>query len=275
MSLRLKTPFNIMNNRIEEKFKELRRKNKKALIAFITAGDPDLRMTHDLVLAIEKSGADIIELGVPFSDPLADGPTIQASSFRALLKGASLKKILKLVKDLRQKTNIPIALMTYYNPVFHYGDKRFVHDAVHCGVDGIIVPDLPPEEAGGLIGFAKEAGLATVFFLAPTTTPLRVQKVVRASTGFVYFVSLTGVTGARKAVADTLESKVREAKRKTSVPICVGFGVSTPQQVKAISRFSDGVIVGSAIINEIQKSKSRKAAVLNVSRFIQQLKKAM
>lgn len=264
-----------MKNRIDQKFESLKKKRKKALIAFITAGDPDLKLTYDLVLALEQSGADIIEIGVPFSDPLADGPTIQASSFRALQQGTSLPKILACVQKLRQKTEIPIALMTYYNPVFHYGESRFIHDAAKSGVDGLIVPDLPPEEAATLIKSAKKENLSTVFFLAPTTTKERVKKIVQASTGFIYFVSLTGVTGARTAIPSSLKAKVKYARSKASMPVCVGFGVSTPQQVKSISSFCDGVIVGSAIINKVRAATSRSQAIRSVSRFVKELKKPL
>ena len=185
-------------NRIDRKFKELRGKKKKAFIAFITAGDPNLKTTEELVLAFEKAGVDIVELGVPFSDPLADGPTIQASSQRALNKGVTLLKVFDLIKRLRQKTEIPIALMMYYNPIFHLGEKNFVAKAVQSGVDGVIVPDLPPEEAKTLTALARKNGLSTIFFISPTTTRSRMKKNVNASTGFVYYISLTGVTGARK-----------------------------------------------------------------------------
>ena len=180
-------------NRISAKFKELKKRRKKALIAFITAGDPSLSATEKLVFAFERCGVDIVELGVPFSDPIADGPTIQASSQRALTKGTNLKGILNCVKRIRKASQIPIALMTYYNPVFHLGEKNFVRLARQSGVDGVMIPDLPPEEARTLIKEARKNNLATVFFVAPTTTKERVKNIVSASTGFIYYVSLTGV----------------------------------------------------------------------------------
>lgn len=258
-------------NRIDQKFKELNKRKKKAFIAFITAGDPSLAVTEQLVLALEKAGADIVELGVPFSDPLADGPTIQASSQRALQKGVSLNKILNLVASIRRKSKIPIALMTYYNPVFHFGEREFINKAKQAGVDGIIVPDLPAEEAGGLIKLAKKSDIATIFFIAPTTTTKRIKQIVKKSTGFIYYVSLTGVTGARRELPKEIVSHVRLVKRLTRTPVCVGFGVSTPVQVKAISRFADGVIVGSAIVNEIAKNSGKKNLVSRVVRFVAQL----
>jgi len=262
-------------NRIDHKFKELKRKRKKAFIAFITAGDPSLKVTEELVLAFEKNGVDIIELGVPFSDPLADGPTIQAASQRALKNHVTLNKILNLVKKIRLKSQIPIALMTYYNPVFRYGDDKFVQRAVKMGVDGVIVPDLPPEEAGNLIGSARKNNLSAIFFLSPTTTPKRMRGIIKVSSGFIYYVSLTGVTGARRKLDHNVTKNVRLAKRLTGKPICVGFGVSTSQQVKAISKIADGVIIGSVIIKNIEKNKGKKNLVRNVSKFVHQLTKGL
>lgn len=262
-------------NRIDQKFKELRKRKKKAFIAFITAGDPSLQLTEELVLAFEKSGVDVVELGVPFSDPLADGPTIQASSQRALKKHVNLIKIFHLVQGIRQKSQIPLALMTYYNPVFHYGEKDFVRQAKESGVDGMIVPDLPPEEADTLMRLAKKAELATVFFIAPTTTPQRMKRIAQASTGFIYYVSLTGVTGARRQLPPAFLQQIHTAKRLTAKPICVGFGVSSPRQVKSIARAADGVIVGSAIINAIVKNKGNRYLVQNVSRFVRRLSQGL
>ncbi|MFH0754988.1 MAG: tryptophan synthase subunit alpha [Candidatus Omnitrophota bacterium] len=258
-------------NRIDQKFKELRAAGKKAFIAFITAGDPDLETTEALVLSFEKSGVDIVELGVPFSDPLADGRTIQAASFRSLQKGTTLLKILEMVKRIRQHSSIPIALMTYYNPVFHFGDRAFVDQAKASGVDGVIIPDLPVEEAADLRSYSLEAGLSTIFFLAPTTSLDRMQAAVDAATGFVYFVSVTGVTGSKVVVASDIAAKIRSARRLTDKPICVGFGVSTPDQVRSIAAIADGVIVGSAIVKEIERNAGKKGLVMHVSRFVKEL----
>ena len=202
-------------NRIDIKFKQLRKAGKKAFIAFITAGDPSLKDTERLVVAFEKAGADIVELGVPFSDPLADGPTIQAASFRALQRGVTVKKILATVQRIRRVSEVPIALMTYYNPVFHFGEERFVKAAMAAGVDGVIIPDLPVEESGALRRHAKAAGLSTIFLLAPTTTKERMPGILNASTGFVYFVSVAGVTGARKTVPREIAKNIRLAKTMT------------------------------------------------------------
>lgn len=261
-------------NRVDQKFKELRKRKKKAFIAFITAGDPNLNATEKLALAFERAGVDIIELGVPFSDPLADGPTIQAASQRALKKHVNLGAILKAVARIRRRSQVPIALMTYYNPVFHYGEKKFAAAAKRSGVDALIVPDLPPEEAHPLMKAARRNGLAVVFFLAPTTRRARMKRIVAASTGFIYYVSLAGVTGARRKLPADVLAHVRSAKRSTKKPVCVGFGVSTPAQVKAIARVADGVIVGSAIINQIRKHAGSPRLAARVAGFLKPLVKA-
>lgn len=260
-----------MKNRIDKKFAELKKKKGKAFIAFVTAGDPSLKTTEDLVVSLERDGVDIIELGVPFSDPLADGPTIQTASQRALKKGVTLRKILDAVSRIRKRSQIPIALMTYYNPVFYYGEARFLKDAKEKGVDGLIVPDLPPEEAQNFIKAAKERNISTIFFLSPTTTKKRMEKIVRVASGFIYYVSLTGVTGARKRLEQDLIANVKRAKRLTKKPICVGFGISNPKQVAAILKVADGAIVGSAIIKEIEKNIGKKDIVKNVSCLVRKL----
>jgi tryptophan synthase alpha chain len=258
-------------NRIDAKFNELRKARKKAFIAYITAGDPSLTKTVELVLALEQAGADIVELGVPFSDPLADGPTIQNASFRALKRGTTVPKILAAVKKIRKSSSIPLALMTYYNPVFHFGEEKFVAAAKEAGVDGLIIPDLPIEEAGKLCRAAKAKGLSMVFFLAPTTTKERMPRIIKAATGFIYFLSVSGVTGARTSIPADLQKNIRQAKRLTKKPICVGFGISTPQQVKAVARVADGVIVGSAIVKEVQRNSGRADLVRRVSSFVRNL----
>lgn len=262
-------------NRIDQTFVQLKEKNKKAFIAFITAGDPDLKTTEELVLGFERAGVDIVELGVPFSDPLADGKTIQAASQRALANGVTSEKVFDLVQRLRQKTQIPIALMMYYNPVFHYGDARFVAKAKACGVDGLIIPDLPPEEAGVLKQAATEHDIATVFFIAPTTTAQRMKLIARHSTGFIYFVSLTGVTGARTVLPASIAKQIKMAKAVTDKPVCIGFGISNPDQVRHMAHAADGVIVGSAIINEIYSNREKPDLVQHVCRFVQHLTTAL
>jgi len=262
-------------NRIEKKFKELRRQKKKAFVAFVTAGYPSLPFTRRLVVAMAENGADIIELGVPFSDPMADGPVIQEASHRALQKGVTLGKVFQTVKAVRRRSQIPIALMTYYNPVFRYGEKRFAANAKKAGVDGLVIPDLPPEEARGLIAAARSYGLALVFFVSPTTPRARMRNIALKSTGFIYYVSVTGVTGARRRLPGGLHSNVRFLTRVTRKPVCVGFGVSDPAQVRAVGRVSDGVIVGSAIIKKIRQVKGDPDAVGKTARFVGQLAGAL
>ena len=264
-----------MSNRIERKFHLLKTQNKKAFIAFITAGDPTLKITEELVLAFETVGVDIVELGVPFSDPLADGPTIQAASERALKNKVTLAKVLDTVEHIRKGSQIPIALMTYYNPIFSFGEEKLIERARKAGVDGLIVPDLPPEEAVSLIQRAGKADISTVFFLSPTTTIERIKTITEASTGFIYYVSLTGVTGARKKLPSSIFQNVKTARQFTAKPICVGFGIASVPQVKSIAAIADGVIVGSAIIEEIAKNAGRRDLVENAAQFVSKLTKGL
>lgn len=259
-------------NRIDKKFKDLRKRKKKAFIAYVTAGDPTLSMTKNIVLALERSGVDIVELGIPFSDPLADGPTIQAASHRALLKGVSLRKIFSTLSDIRKATQIPIAFMTYYNPVLRYGVQGFVKSCRQTGVDGVIIPDLPFEEAADLVRYTKKYGVAAIFLTAPTSTRARIGNIVKRSTGFVYYVSLTGVTGARKKLPAEVTSKVRIIKSMTAKPVAVGFGVSNTGQARSIAKIADGVIVGSAIVKIIaDNQKSSKMLIARISNFTKNL----
>lgn len=258
-------------NRIEHTFTELKREGKKALIAFITAGYPDLAVTKELIFELARSGADIIELGVPFSDPMADGPVIQESSAAALKAGVNLDKILNLVKEARRKTASPICLMTYYNPIFCFGEEKFVKKANSCGVDGVIIPDLPPEEGSSLIKLAKKYRLDTIFFISPTTARERVKFIASASSGFIYYVSLTGVTGPRKNLPSDLIRNITAIKKLTSKPVCVGFGISEPGQIRQISRVADGAILGSAIIRKIKENIGRKDLVKKVGIFVRNL----
>ncbi|MCU0666643.1 MAG: tryptophan synthase subunit alpha [Candidatus Omnitrophica bacterium] len=259
-------------NRIDRKFKQLRKEGKKAFIAFLTAGYPDLKITGDLILAFEKSGVDIIEIGVPFSDPIADGPVIQEASQKALEGRVNLDDIFALVKKVRAKSQVPICLMTYYNPVFSYQEERFVRNAHAVGVDGLIVPDLPCEEAGSLIKACRKYAIDTIFFASPTTKEARIQKISSSSRGFIYYVSTTGVTGARKDISGSLKKDALRLKRLVSLPVCVGFGISTPKQVKQVSSFSDGVIIGSAIVKKIKENSGHTSLVKKVSLFVRELK---
>ncbi len=259
-------------NRIDKKFKELRSGSKKAFIAYITAGDPTLAMTKRIILALENSGVDLVELGIPFSDPLADGPTIQAASERALKNSIDLRKIFKMTRALRKKTDIPLVFMTYYNPVLKYGLEKFARDCKGTGVDGVIVPDLPCEEAKELIKRGKKYGIATIFLVAPTSTVERIRNISRNSTGFVYYVSLTGVTGARKKLPVELISNVKRVKSITDKPVAVGFGISDTKQAYDIAKVADGVIVGSAIVKIIGDKKN---IISKVSRFSRKIAKAI
>ena len=245
-------------NRIEKVFKKLKAQNKKAFIPYIMAGDPSIEKTKEIVLMFEECGADIVEIGVPFTDPLADGPTIQRAAERALKNGVTLKKVIALVRDLRRKTKIPLVLMTYYNPVFKYGEERFIADAKDAGVDGVIIPDLPPDEAGEFTRLAKNAAIASIFLLAPTSTDERIKKVARASTGFIYYVSITGITGAQLLLDGSIEKSINGIRRITDKPVAVGFGVSTPDEAKAVAGVSDGVIIGSAIVKKAQLSLDKE-----------------
>jgi tryptophan synthase alpha chain len=241
-------------NRIDKTFKRLRVQKRKAFIPYVMAGDPSLERTRETVLLLERSGADIVELGIPFSDPLADGPTIQRAAERALEAGVTLRKVIGLVRDLRQQSQMPVVLMTYYNPVFKYGVEGFVKDAAGAGVDGVIIPDLPPEEAGELLRYAGGAHLATIFLVAPTSTEERIRKIVRASAGFIYYVSMTGITGSQLSLDSSMRESLSTIRRITKKPVAVGFGVSTPEEAKAVSESADGVIIGSAIVKKLHES---------------------
>lgn len=260
-------------SRIDDRFKSLN--GKKALVAFFTAGDPDLSASKNIFSVIEKGGADIIELGVPFSDPLADGPVIQSSSHRSLKNGTNLEKIIELVKDIRSQSQLPIVLMSSFNPVFVYGQKKFVVDAVNAGADGVILPDLPPEEAKDFLGFANAKSLDTIFLLAPTSTPDRIQTVGKVSKGFIYYVSLTGTTGTKETLAKNLEEKVSAIKNKVKLPVLVGFGISGPEQAKEAGQCSDGVIIGSAIVKLIESHSDPVERDKKIAEFISSIKTAL
>jgi tryptophan synthase alpha chain len=243
-----------VTSRIGKTFKRLKKEGKKAFIPYVMAGDPSLERTKEIVLLFEECGADIVELGIPFSDPLADGPTIQRASERALKNGVTLRKVISHVKDLRQTTRIPIVLMTYYNPVFKYGEENFIKDSKDAGVDGVIIPDLPPDEAEDFIKQSRKAALASIFLLAPTSTEDRIKKVTKASSGFIYYVSITGITGANLLLDGSMDVLISKIKKYTDKPIAVGFGVSTPMEASAVAGLSDGVIVGSAIVKRLHET---------------------
>ncbi len=259
---------------LHETFRQLAVKHEKALIAYIMAGDPSLEDTESYVLQLADAGADIIELGVPFSDPIADGPIIQAAAGRALRSGTTLKKILETVAVLRARTQIPLVLMAYYNTLLRYGELAFCTDAGHVGVDGVIVPDLPPDEAAKLRALAHDSGLDVIFLLAPTSPAKRQASIARLSRGFIYYVSLTGTTGATLTDKVDVEKRVREIRRYAKTPIAVGFGISTPEDTRAVAGFADGVIVGSALVKIIASAGDRGAVGESLRTFTRSLKAA-
>ena len=257
--------------RIAQVFKRLKARGEKALIPFITAGDPDLATTKALALEMAAKGADLLELGVPFSDPLADGPTIQAASNRAVQHGVHLQEVLKLAGEIRRETEIPLILMGYYNPILQYGLERTAREAAALGVDGFIIPDLPPEEAGPWRVAAAKAGVASIFLAAPTSGAERIKHMAQITKGFLYYVSVTGITGARTELPQDLVSALKEVRALVKGPLAVGFGISTPEQVKWLAPYVDGIVVGSAIVQRVAKLKG-KELVNEVGDFIAALK---
>ena len=261
-------------NRITKKFKELKARKEKALIVYITAGDPSFKKNEQLIRAFEKDGVDLIELGVPFSDPLADGQVIQEASQRSLKKKTNLVKILTLVSRIRKNSQLPILLMSYLNPILQYGIERFAGSAKKAGVDGVIIPDLPPDEGRNISLTMKSHGVDLVYLLAPTSTMARVKRVAGASHGFIYYVSITGVTGVNRSAPFKVQANIRTIKQNTKLPVCVGFGVSTPERAKKVSQYSDGVIIGSVVVKAIASHPSLDAQELS-KRFIRPFVVAM
>ena len=264
-----------MTSKLDRTFAQLRQRGEKALIAYVMAGDPSLQDTEQLVVELEQAGADIIELGVPFSDPIADGPVIQQAAERALRSGTSLRTILPMVTRLRARTRIPLVLMVYYNNVHAFGPERFCHEAAQAGIDGLIIPDMPPDEASPLKGPAAAAGLQLIFLLAPTSTAERRTFVARQSQGFVYYVSLTGITGAKLLSMADVRNNVEKIRKVTHVPVAVGFGVATPEDAANVAAIADGVIVGSAIVKQIAAHQQKPEMVKHVAEFVRSLKNAM
>jgi tryptophan synthase alpha chain len=262
-------------HRIDRCFHELRAARQKALIPYITAGDPDLAVTRELAWAFEGAGADILELGVPFSDPLADGSTIQRASQRALERGVTLKGVIGSVEQIRARSQMPIVLMSYMNPILRMGLDEFARRAKDAGVDGVIVPDLPPEEAGELRRCCAATGVSTIFLAAPTSTDARLRRIAEASEGYIYYVSLKGVTGARESLQADLAVSLGRLRRLTTKPVAVGFGISTPAQAAEVARVADGVIVGSAIVERIERGGGGQRAVEDAAGFVRNLKGAM
>ncbi len=261
--------------RIEETFARLKQRNEKALIPFITAGDPNIQVTEQIITELIAAGADIIELGMPFSDPMADGPTIQASSERALAAGTTLHNVLELVARVRTYSQIPIVLMGYYNPIYSYGGQCFAEHAKHAGVDGLLLVDLPPEERDELAVFTAPLGIHLITMLAPTTPPQRSADLLAVAQGFVYYVSMTGVTGTAKVDSAAIQVKVNQLCEQSPVPVAVGFGITSAADAGSISRFSDAVVVGSALVNVIKQYAESPRLLEEVHRFVRELKQGI
>ena len=259
-------------SRLAQKFADLRAQDEKALVLFVTAGDPPLEELPAVLEALEEGGADVIEVGIPFSDPFGEGPTIQASSGRALGGGATPQAVLDAVRKAR--LGVPTVTMGYYNPVLRYGLRRFARESVDAGVSGTIVSDLVPDESDEWCAASGEAGLDTVFLVAPTSTDARIREVAERSTGFVYVVSRTGVTGAESAVPSDVTDLVRRVRSLSERPVCVGFGVSTPEHVRMVCRVADGAVVGSALVDRIHREWNGGAGRAAIVEFVQGLKAA-
>jgi len=261
--------------RIKKKFAILRAKNEKALIVYLTAGDPSLSITKQLIFALEKAGVDILEIGVPFSDPTADGPVIQEASQRALKAGTTLEGVLDLVVEVRKVSEIPIVLFGYFNPIFAYGVKKFSQAAHAAGVDGILVVDLPYEEAKELRIFTDTVGIDFISLIAPTTDAKRLSKIAADASGFLYYISITGITGTAAPKVDNIKREVEKIRKITNLPIAVGFGISKPQQAREIGCFADGVVIGSAVVRLIDKNKNNRNLLKIVSDYINDIKKEL
>jgi len=262
-------------DRVGQAFRAASDRGEAALITYVMAGDPDLATSRAMALACAEGGADVLEIGMPFSDPIADGKTIQAAGERALRAGTGVADCLELAAAVRRRTGAAIALMGYVNPVLSYGEARFLDGCAAAGVDAVILPDLPPEEAEDFRRLAAERGVGMVFLLAPTSTEGRVAAACAAATAFVYFVSVTGVTGARRALPEDLRGKVAAVKARSRVPVVVGFGVSTPELAREVGQLADGVVVGSAIVERIARGGTRQNRAARVRHFVSSLKKAL
>lgn len=267
-------------SKIAQTFSKLKEEGKKALIPYISCGDPNLNFTKELVLKMAQNGADLIELGIPYSDPVADGLTIQKASLRALEAGITLEAIFQLVSQLRQETDIPLLFMTYYNTIYKTGLEKFVLRAALVGIDGLIVPDLPLEEAKPLKEMTDKYNLDLIFLVAPTSTDTRIEKIAQLARGFIYCVSVTGVTGSRQVVASDLQDFLQRVRLRTSLPLAVGFGISSPETAREVVSLADGAIVGSSVIERIEKNlscieKQPEIVIKEVCDYLQSLKEAM
>lgn len=258
-------------NGIAEKFGSLRATGRKGFIPFVSAGDPDLETSREIVLMLAKNGADIIELGVPFSDPMADGPTIQASSQRALEQGVTLTNVLAMVRDVRSETDVPIVLFSYLNPLFRYGIERLADDAASAGVDGVLVTDAVDEEAAEIASVLRRRDLDLISLVAPTTSDERLKRIAENASGFIYAVSRAGVTGARDETSTAAEALVARIRKFSDLPVAVGFGISTRDQIEDVWRYADAAVVGSAIVAEIERSTGQADVADRVKAFVASL----
>ena len=246
-------------SRIKETFKNIKKNNKKALGIFLTAGDPDFETSMSIFEQLPKNGVDFIEIGMPFSDPMADGPAIQLSSQRALKSGMNLEKCLNIVNKFRKKNNdTPIILMGYYNPIYKYGREQFVDKAIDFGVDGLIIVDLPPEEDDELYNYSEEKNLSLIRLITPTTKKERLAKILKKATGFIYYVSITGITGTQTPNLDEVSTNIEKIKKFTNLPIIIGFGIRSPEQAYSMASISDGIVLGSAVVDLIKSSVDNK-----------------
>jgi tryptophan synthase alpha chain len=262
-------------NRIEERFARLKREGKKGFIVYIGAGDPNLEATRQLALAFDRIGVDVLELGVPFSDPLADGLVNQLAAQRGLESGTTPPKVLETVAAIRRDSPIPVVLYIYFNLVHHYGFKQFIHDAAQAGVDGLLVLDLPPEESENYEEMMRTAGLCVIYLVAPTTPEERIELIVQRATGFIYYVSREGVTGMQQIVSATIAEMTRKIRAHTTLPVAVGFGISNPDQARTVAANAEAVVVGSAVVNQIAQSGKLPDLVPRVSAFVEGLVKAV
>jgi tryptophan synthase alpha chain len=262
-------------NRIVERFAQLRAKGQKGFIAYIGAGDPDLNATERLAVAFDRVGVDVLELGVPFSDPLADGLVNQLAAQRGLESGTTPPKLLASIAAIRKSAQVPIVLYIYFNLVHRHGLERFINDAAAAGVDGLLVLDLPPEEAGAYERLMERAGLCNIYLVAPTTPEDRIEYIVKRGNGFIYYVSREGVTGMQSKVAESISGMTAKIRAHTNLPIAVGFGISTPEQAKAVAASAEAVVVGSAIVSQIAANGSSPELVNQVSEFVKTLVQAV
>ena len=257
---------------LEEKFARLREENRKAFIVYLPFGYPDIKKTEDIIFALQRAGVDVIEIGVPFSDPLADGRIIQEAALEALKKGADAGKLFVMLERIKKSLTVPLVIMTYYNPFFRFGEKKFFRGMRRAGISGLMIVDLPLEESAEHIKRCGEFGLEPVFFVTPTTSECRAKKIAERSKGFVYYVSVTGITGPQEIAFSGLRSRINKLRRAAGLPVCVGFGIHTRVQVKAASAFSDGVIVGSGIVEFIGRRHRGAGFLSELERYVKYLK---